>query len=84
MAQFVFTGSVDEANARLKKSLEANDARFHASLNALFKSTPPRKPAAPAASAAPATGPHGSAGWGLSRKAAGAPGSLPRAARRMP
>jgi hypothetical protein len=83
MAHFVITGSVDETNARLKRALEANDARFNASLNALFKSTPPRKPAAPAA--APAAGPHNSVGWALGRKGdSSSPRDRLRTARRTP
>jgi hypothetical protein len=57
LTAFIITGDCDEASAKLKAALEASDARFNANLEALFKSPPP--PAAPAA------GPHASAGWAL-------------------
>jgi hypothetical protein len=56
--------NVDAANARLKKALEASNAKFEAGLAKLFSSPARRAPTVPAQSAAP----HESAGWTLSRK----------------
>jgi hypothetical protein len=44
---FVIRGNADELSARLKSELEARDARFKASLEALFKPAPPSPEPAP-------------------------------------
>lgn len=62
MTAFNITGNFDEVRAKLKATLDANDARFNANLKALFKPPPSRKPAAPAAES------HTSTGWALSTK----------------
>ncbi|MBI4367697.1 MAG: hypothetical protein HY543_12880 [Deltaproteobacteria bacterium] len=47
---FVIKGDFEEASAKLKATLDANDARFNANLQTMFKPPPPKdKPAAPAA-----------------------------------
>ena len=40
MATFKFSGDYDKVSAELKKTLEAREASFQASLQALFKPTP--------------------------------------------
>jgi hypothetical protein len=52
----IITDDFDEACAKLKADLEAQDAMFKANLEAQFKSARPT---------APAAGPHASAGWAL-------------------
>ena len=74
MSGFIIRGNADELSAQLKATLEARDARFNASLEALFKPAPPHPQAAPPPQPAPAAkapsagGPQESTGLSLSRK----------------
>ena len=77
MANFTIKGDCDEVIAKLKKALEANDAKFNAQVEAIFKRTPKpagKSAAAPKpASATAADRPYVSGGWGnsTSRKPSG-------------
>jgi hypothetical protein len=86
VAGFSFSGNADEVCAQLKAALEARDARFNASLEAMFKPAPKRaepdasprsEPKAPGAQTAPATQARSSgsvqdtAGFSLSRRGDG-------------
>jgi hypothetical protein len=66
----IIPGSGDDAQSKLKASLDAQNSSFDASLAALFKSAPPAQtPAAPARTqTAPAAGLHASGGWSLATK----------------
>ena len=55
---FIITGDCDEASAKLKATLDANDARFKASLDAMFKAPPP-----PHAPGTAGTAGQASSGW---------------------
>lgn len=50
MSNFIIKGDIDDACAKLKSALKAQDAKFEASLQSQFKSpaAPPRKPVAAA------------------------------------
>jgi hypothetical protein len=41
LTKFTISGTDDEARAALKANLDAQDAAFQASLDAMFKSAPP-------------------------------------------
>ncbi len=56
MTKFVINGSGDEARAELKANLDAQDAKFNASLGAFFKSPAPTA-AVPVAAEPPAPKP---------------------------
>jgi len=64
LTSYTITGDCNDACAKPKATLEADNAKFNANLAAQFKSPlmPPRKPVA----AAFAAGPHSSAGSALS------------------
>jgi hypothetical protein len=44
LSKFTISGTDDEARAALKANLDAQDAAFQASLDAMFKSPPPPPP----------------------------------------
>ena len=70
MASYIIRGNCDEVCAKLKNTLEEQDAGFKANLNAMFKPgrPPARKPMpAPSASSALAVAPSG-ASLSLTRK----------------
>ena len=58
MTKFTISGTDDEARAALKANLDAQDAAFQASLDAMFKSAPP-----PANVTETAAKPSAVAGW---------------------
>lgn len=67
MPTFTITGNnCDEVSAKLKATLEADNARFNANLNALFKSPTPSKSAVETARSGPLLGPAPEAGCRLS------------------
>jgi hypothetical protein len=49
VSKFTISGTDDEARAALKANLDAQDAAFQASLDAMFKSPPPNVTEVPAA-----------------------------------
>lgn len=66
---FTISGkNVDEVSAKLKSTLEANEAKFNANFNAMFKPAPQSKPTATAAGIRSAIGAAPEAGCRLSSR----------------
>jgi hypothetical protein len=64
LTTFKITGDCDEVCAKLKTTLEANDAGFNANLNAMFNPPAPQQ----RTPAAPMRGAQNAGGWILARK----------------
>lgn len=57
LARYTINGNFDEISAKLKKSFEAEESKFNASLNKMFKPAAPEAPEASAAGIHPPAGP---------------------------